>query len=110
MHYATMNYRLEFELLPVAPAAFALLLLLAAFKEKLLSRFCSLEDGGSKVVCGCDGDDCKFCIGLLGAVLEFELVLLVVLEFGLVIVELESLEKMESCSGGVGGTVLVETA
>lgn len=106
-------YRLEFELLFAAPAAFELVLL--EFIERPLSRFCSLEVVGSMVACAtfrcdCDGGDCKFFIGLLGAVLELELVLLVVLEFGLVIVELLSLEKTGSCSGGVGGTVLVETA
>lgn len=44
--------------------------------------------------------------GLLGAVLEFELDVLVVLEFGLLvtIVELESLEKFGST--GVAGTFL----
>lgn len=57
-----------------------------------------------------------FCVattlvtGLLGAVLEFELELLVLLEFGLVVVnvELESLEKFGS--NGVSGTLRVDIA
>lgn len=49
-----------------------------------------------------------FVIGLLGAELEFELVLLDVLELGLVVtVELESFDEFCSTIGG-GGTVLDE--
>lgn len=54
-------------------------------------------------------DCCILVTGLLGAVLEFELELLVVLELGLVVtVELESLEKIGS--NGVAGTFLVDIA
>lgn len=63
------------------------------------------------------GAVCWSDIGLLGAVLELELVLLLpVLELGLVVtVELESLEVklvtcVAGCSTGVGGTERVDSA
>lgn len=84
------------------------------FSEYRFSRFASAAVAfgcvvDAAVVCWCD-------IGLLGAVLEFELVLLLVtLELGLVVtIELESLEKLFVCavgwSTGVGGTERVHRA
>lgn len=66
---------------------------------------CPIFDSATVLFCDC----CILVTGLLGAVLEFELELLVVLELGLVVtVELESLEKIGS--NGVAGTFLVDTA
>lgn len=66
---------------------------------------CPIFDSAIVLFCDC----CILVTGLLGAVLEFELELLVVLELGLVVtVELESLEKIGS--NGVAGTFLVDIA